>query len=101
MDRQRIEDALKEVTHHQAHLPEAFSMAPDGYRKGRKQVDLVAVWDKLPLEERVGLAACLIGVDNRSEPAMVIHQAYGRLCRNGSFHESDKQPPSLPVRFKK
>lgn len=101
MDRQRIEDALKEVTHHQAHLPEAFGMAPDGYRKGRKQVELVAVWDRLPLEERVGLAACLIGVDNRSEPAMVIHQAYGSLCRDGVLPESSKQSPSLPARFKK
>lgn len=92
MSREEIQQALMEVTHQQKHLPEAFCWASDNYRGGRSQVELVNTWDHLALEERVGLAACLIGIDNRSDPAMVIRQAYYGLCCNGAL--PDLVPPA-------
>ena len=76
-----LENALAEITVHHLPLPKAFQWASNGYRGGRSQAELEAAWADLPLEERVSLAACLMGGPVYSPAShKLVSDAYLALC---------------------
>lgn len=86
--RNLLEKALQDFEVNHLPGPKAFQWAGNGYRGGRTQEQLEADWPSLPLEERIGLAACLLGGPRHSpEGHRLITHAYEALCRGWSLED--------------